>query len=73
MTKDELLAAAKALPPDERADLATQLLATLEPDDAPPTDVMRLTLDRPIAAATSDPPSDVGWDDLKSQILGGGF
>jgi len=73
MTKDEVLAAAKALPPDERMDLAVQLWATVQPDDVPVTDDMRRLLDRRIAADIANPQPAVGWDELKAQILSGGF
>ena len=73
MTKDELLTAAKALPADERADLAAQLWATLEPDDAAPAEGMRLQLDRRLAADRAEPPAATGWDELNARIWGDGF
>jgi putative addiction module component (TIGR02574 family) len=62
---------ALALPPDERLEVATALLESLERDPEPPRlpDWQRTLLDERIAEDDAGGDSDQPWEDVKRRIL----
>ncbi len=69
MAPKNLLDAALALPPEERLELASQLLASVE--DAPSaewTEAWRAECDARIAAAESGAEPAVAWDDAYARL-----
>ena len=75
MTKDQVLATAKALPKEDRLELAMELWEAIEPSsaDLPLSDELRAELDRRLAEDEADPQPAEDWSALREKLLRGEF
>jgi putative addiction module component (TIGR02574 family) len=75
MTKDQLIATAKALPKEDRLDLALGLWEAIEVGggDLPLTDEQRADLDERIADDEAHPQPAEDWTSLRKKLLDGEF
>lgn len=69
MTRDQLLADAKALPKDERIELVMDLWDTVSDDEFPLTDAQREDLDRRIAEDDADTSPGDEWDVFEKKLM----
>ena len=67
-TGQKLLEQAMALPPSDRAELATQLLATLDEMEADVESAWAAEIQRRAAEARANPDDDEDWRDVLDRI-----
>jgi putative addiction module component (TIGR02574 family) len=75
MTKEQLIATAKALPKEDRLDLAMELWDAIElaVGDLPLSDEQRADLDQRIADDEANPQPAEDWTSLRKKLLDGDF
>lgn len=75
MTKSELLETVKALPPDERIDLAMDLWDSIGATDADlmMSRALRAEIQRSVAEDEANPQPAEKWDELRVKLLRGNF
>ena len=75
MTKDQLIATAKALPKEDRLDLAMELWEAIELTgaDLPLSDEQRADLEQRIAEDEAHPQPAEEWNSLRRKLLNGEF
>ena len=68
-TTEQILAAALALPAEERVRLVDALVQSLDDDDSRISDAERDLLDRRLEAYHRDPAAGSPWPDVKARLL----
>lgn len=71
MTKAELLELARALPRDDRIDLAMDLWDTVDADALPLSDELKRELDRRVALEEAKPSPAEDWDEFEAKLRRG--
>ncbi len=69
MTRDQLLAGAKALPKDQRIELVMELWDAISDDEFPLTNAQREDLDRRIAEDDADASPGDEWEVFQAKLL----